>query len=114
MTTIRIKLPKIEQCEFKISIENEYSSIEGAFASGDDEFDKKMVKDIEEQLDNGNQWAWCWVNVKCLYKGLTGVDSLGACSYKDEADFKEPGGYYDDMKQAAYDDLIQQIKNLKA
>jgi len=36
---------------------------------------------------------------------------LGACSYKDEEDFKK-GGYYEDMKKQAYNDLINQIKAL--
>ena len=113
MTTIRIKLPTIKQVEFELSAEYEDTQIRGSFDSGDAELDEQTALDIEEKLE-WNIWAWCVVKVECKYKGLTGTDYLGGCSYEDEKDFIENSGYYEDMKQQAFDDLIQQIKNLKA
>lgn len=112
MTTIRIKLPTIKQVEFEMTVEPEYTPIRGSFSSGDDELDEQTALDIEKQLEY-NEWAWCCIKMECKYKGLTGTDYLGACSYKDSNDFMNDG-YYQDMKQEAYADLIQQIKDLKA
>src|SRR4029077_7723666 len=114
MTTVRINLPKMSQCHFSISADYDDNPIRGnAMASGDDAADKKLEDYLINEVNNGNVWAWASVKVECHYKGLTGTDYLGCCSYKDEDDFKKDG-YYKDMKNAAYADLIQQIKDLKA
>lgn len=112
MTTIRIKLPKITQVEFILRAEQDDVPVRGnAMASGDDEADRKCEDEIIRQLDNGNVWAWASVSVEARYKGMTGIDYLGCCSYKDEADFKKDM-YYQDMKKQAYADLISQMKAL--
>ena len=36
---------------------------------------------------------------------FSGFDSLGACSYANEAEFRADDGYFPDMKQAAVADL---------
>ena len=63
-----------------------------------------------EQLASGNQWAWCTVRVVATLGEFEGSDSLGCCSYASEADFKAPGGYFDDMKVEALDDLRRSIE----
>lgn len=113
MTTIRIKLPTIKQVEFELTAEYEDMPIRGAFDSGDAELDEQTAKDIEEKLEY-TVWAWCVVCVKAKYKGLEATDYLGGCNYENEEDFIKNSGYYEDMKQTAYNDLIQQIKDLKA
>lgn len=114
MTTIRIKLPKIEEVEFVLIVEQEDIPVRGnAMASGDDAADKAYEDEIIERLDNGDVWAWACVCVTATWKGMEGVNYLGCCCYKDEADFKAEYGYYKDMKQQAYDDLIKKITALK-
>ena len=113
MTTIRIKLPTINQVEFELTAEPEYIEIRGSFDSGDADLDEETAQKIESQLEY-NEWAWCCVKVDCNYKGLTGTDYLGGCNYDSKEDFIKNSGYYEDMKETAYNDLIQQIKNLKA
>lgn len=112
MTTIKFKLPPIEQVEFSIECMPEDMQIEGNASAIDPETDKEIADSIYEQLENGNEWAWCTVKVVASYKEHEGVDYLGGCSYKSEADFKEVGGYYEDMKQAAFADLLTQLKSL--
>jgi hypothetical protein len=73
-----------------------------ALASGDDEEDRKYEDEILERLDNGDVWAWADVEVHVtLPDGRTGACRLGGCSYKDEADFKQDGGYYEDLVNEA-------------
>ncbi len=112
MTTIRFKLPKIEQVEFTIEPLEEHIHPEEQFDSGDAEKDAKLVADICEKSEN-NIWAWCCVKVTANYKGITGTDYLGCCSYDSEKEFKEKSGYYEDMKNAAFDCLIENLKLLK-
>ena len=113
MTTVRIKLPTIQQVKFVLSAEQDDLEIRGSFDSGDEDLDEQTALDIEKKLEY-TEWAWACVKMECHWKGLTGTDYLGGCSYEDEKDFIEHSGYYEDMKQTAYADLIQQIKDLKA
>ena len=85
-------------------------------ASGDDKVDAEAETEVAAQLAAGNLWAWCHVVVRAEVTAaggsrFVGFDSLGACSYKSESDFREPGGYFDDMKRAALDDLKTKLRN---
>ena len=72
-----------------------------------------IVEDkVINEYENGNYWAWCTVRVTAEYKGIKGTDYLGCCSFASEEDFKEEGGYYEDMKQVAYDELISNLTSL--
>lgn len=114
MTTIRIKLPTIEQVKFTLEAEQDDIPVRGnAMASGDEEVDKRYEDEIIERLNNGDVWAWASVCVKAEWRGIEGTAYLGGCCYKDEDDFKKEGIYYDGMKQDAYDELIGKIKALK-
>jgi hypothetical protein len=114
---------KPEDVTFTVTAEPEDMPIEGnALASGDDAEDERCYAEIRDQLDRGNEWAWCSVKVAASIsvtikrKGrvdevvmLEGCDYLGCCSYKNKADFCEPGGYFDDMKAEALDDLQAKV-----
>lgn len=95
---------------FAVECLPEDSAIDGnCMASGDDAFDRKCAAKIRRQLASGNDWAWCTVKVSATLGDLTGTDYLGCCSYASKADFIAPGGYYDDMKTSALDDLRAQL-----
>lgn len=97
---------------FTITCENEDIPIKGnAMASGNDKEDKEVEDQIIRDLMSGNQWAWCCVKVTAEWNGFRGVDYLGCCSYKDEEDFKE-GGYYEQMKTQALDDLNSSLQKI--
>jgi ribosomal protein L37AE/L43A len=107
-------LPTMEDCEFEIVCEPEGMQPEGNASAIDEETDKQVLQEIYDQLESGNQWAWCSVHVICKWtdedgQEYKGDDYLGGCSYKSEADFKQPGGYYDDMKQVSYDNMVQNM-----
>lgn len=87
---------------FRIECLPEDVPVEGnALASGDDEADREQEAWILEQLDNGNDWAWCTVRVVASWHDWEGDSYLSCCSYRSEADFCQEGGYLDDMKSEA-------------
>lgn len=81
-----------------------------AMASGDDDVDREVEDAIIADLANGNEWAWCTVEVRvsreCDTCGQTLSASafLGACAYKGVDDFKL-SGYYTDMILQAIEEL---------
>lgn len=67
--------------------------------------DRETEAWIRQQLASGNEWAWCHVVVTATFAGASGSDQLGACSYENEAAFRDPSGYYPDMINVALDQL---------
>ncbi len=113
MTTISFKLPTIEQVKFTIEALDEHIPVRGnVMVSGDDEADKEEEDKIIERLENGDIWAWCCVRVAVSYKGCTGTDYSGCCTYNDEKDFIDNSGYFEDMKQTAFNELIDELQSL--
>jgi hypothetical protein len=59
-----------------------------------------------------NEWAWCCVKVSATYKGITESEYLGACSYKDEADFRACD-YFKDMARCCIECLAVKLKDIQ-
>lgn len=94
-----------DKVTFRIDVEQEDQPVRGnAMASGDKAADKEVEDEILRRLDMGDKWAWCIVIMTARFGPFIGRESLGGCSYKDLEDFKR-GGYYEDMRQRALDDL---------
>ena len=68
---------------------------------------------ISDQLDSGNDWAWCQVKITVSWGGFTASDYLGCSSYTSEASFKD-GGYYTDMVRGCCVDLVAQLFGARA
>lgn len=74
--------------------------------------DKRHAKWARDQMRRGNEWGWCMVRVTATtqhpngYDVIVGKDYLSGCSYRSQEDFMQPGGYYEDMKKAALDDML--------
>lgn len=85
-----------------------------ALASGNDALDREAERQILDELDKGNFWAWCCVAVEAVWSDgdfhFCGRDILGCCSYENEADFRK-GGYFEDMISVALDDLNAKVEN---
>jgi hypothetical protein len=102
---------KIKDSQIVYSIEclPETTPLEGnVLASGNDAEDKAAEDGVRQQLEAGNEWAWCTVKVTAEIPGteFKGVDYLGCCSYKSLENFIECNDYYADMKAEAKADLI--------
>jgi hypothetical protein len=110
-------MPAIDESkiEFRLEIFPEEIAIEGNASAIDAETDAETEQWIRDQLESGNDWAWCTVKVTATYPGLPfkGVDYLGGCSYTSEESFKTPGGYWQDMKDTATADLLRQIEDVR-
>lgn len=95
---------------FKIRCLPEEIPVRGnALASGDPAEDKRTEDEIIARLESGDDWAWCTVEVIARWEDFSAIETLGACSYASEEDFRQPGGYFDDMKAAALDALNEKI-----
>lgn len=104
----------MNKIKYRIECLPEYTDVRGnALASGNDIEDRAEENRILESLE-WNQWAWCTVKVTAYIDGveLEGADYLGCCSYASEEDFKA-GGYFEDMKHQAKEDLLNKIKATK-
>lgn len=73
--------------------------------------DPQSIQYVREQLDNGNDWAWCCVGVVCTYGNFKASTTLGGCSYKNETDFRN-SEYYLDMVDECIVDLNRQIEEV--
>lgn len=102
--------------EIKITLLNypeDMPFVGNCMASGDDAVDREAEKWIRRQLDGGNDWAWCRVEVRGTWRGLEAVDHLGGCSYKSAEDFQTPGGYWDDMKEIVIAEILANAQQIR-
>jgi len=109
---MELHFPHESECTFSLSVEESDIPVRGnALSSGDDKEDERVENEIIARLDDGDAWAWADVTVVCYWNGFTGTDSLGGCCYTDEADFRQPGGYFDDMKVSAHQNMCHKIED---
>lgn len=108
--TLVLCIPRRE-IKIEIIVREEDIPVRGnVVATNDPEEDRKAEDEILALIAQGDEWAWASVIVRATYSGRMGEDYLGCCSYRDEADFKQPGGYYDDMRERAIEDLLNAIR----
>ena len=69
--------------------------------------DAELCAEIARRRDEGDPWAWCVVVVRAEWRGISGEAVRGGCSYADEEAFTAPGGYYDDMRAEAVDEIVR-------
>lgn len=77
----------------------------------DDFDDAKACAWITDQLESGNEWAWCYVTVHVSYAGRVAVAHQGGCSYRSKRDF-EKGGSYADMVKTCLQELAKKLEGL--
>jgi hypothetical protein len=101
---------------FSVDAEMDEMPVRGnALASGDDAADRECEDEILARLESGDVWAWACVKVTAsitLDDGRTfeASEFLGGCCYASEADFKVPGGYYEDLCTEAFDALDEKVR----
>lgn len=107
---MRIRELQADEVVFLVNCEEEHLPIKGNASAIDEETDAANEKWIIDQLNAGNEWAWCCVKVTATWRGFEGADYLGGCSYLSYEDFLKNGAY-EDMKAEALHDLNAQIAN---
>lgn len=108
-----------EEAKVRVLAEPDDIPVEGnALLSGDDNFDREVERNIMYRLQQADIWAWAAVTVVVAWGSFESRAYLGCCSYADEEDFTQLGGYFDDMVAEALDELnrtisetYQEIKN---
>jgi hypothetical protein len=106
-----MKTLNLSDIKIELFAEVDDSPIESSFASGDENLDRLTIEAINKELQMGNIWAWALVEVRGTYKGLSASDYLGACSYKNEDEFKADA-YYEDMCKNVLDEINSQVKDI--
>lgn len=105
----------LSEVTVRLSAEMDWAPVRGnALVSGDDAFDKQAEDEVLTRLDQGDIWAWAAVTVTVAWNGQEASTHVGCCSYRDEADFRQPGGYFDDLVGEALDGLNQALEELYA
>lgn len=83
-----------------------------ALCSGDEDFDQQVEAEILERLEQDDVWAWATVCVSAEWEGLKETEYLGCCCYANEEEFRQEGGYFDDMVQEALTNLNLRLRSL--
>jgi hypothetical protein len=103
-------LPRLTMADvdFSIIVHPEDTPIRGNVQCISPAADRRAERRVMDALE-WNQWAWCTVEVRAEYGDFSASDFLGCCSYDSERDFRQPGGYYEDMKHEALDRLNEEL-----
>lgn len=102
---IKIKEEDIEY-EYEIHEESPCEIKGNVLASGNKQEDEKAEQWVIDQLESGNQWAWCTMRVVARWRDRVEAETyLGMCSFKNEEDFVK--SEYKQMKIEAKDELLQ-------
>ena len=100
-----------EMLEVELTCVHEPEHPRDYFAYETDDENNDAVSWVIEELEQGNEWAWCTARVKVYLPQLPELTEsayLGACSYNSEEDFKD-GGYYQDMIHEAMQALENRL-----
>jgi len=103
-------LPKVNvECPEKVEYLFDYQWEDEPLESYFDDDD--IIAEIREQIDEGNMFAWFYVKLTAKWGAIEGDPVyLGACSYKNEADFLASESYYlQELRHEAYDNLRRAI-----
>jgi hypothetical protein len=108
-----IKLP-IEKCKVSFNALNEDSSVRGNYILSDDEdFDRKCENEIQDRINDGDEYAWFCARVSVSHAGITEDTYLGCCNYNNEKQFLESGCYQDMIEEARVklETRLQELSN---
>lgn len=94
--------------------EQDNTPVRGNYICSDDEaFDRKAEDDVIEQLNGGNELAWCAVSVEAQIGQFKQAEHLGGCSYEHVEKAADLGGYYTQMEAEAIAGLKRNITEAK-
>lgn len=96
------------EVQIEVFIEPEEMEINGNASAVDPVTDAEAFAWIRDQLDRGNEWAWCSVKVEVRYNDIVATEYLGGCSYRDEKEFRD-GGYFDQMVSECLDTINAEL-----
>ncbi len=95
--------------EWTVEALPEDALIQGNASAIDPETDRETEQWITEQLESGNEWAWCTVKVTGRFRGLSAHAYLGCCSYESREAITMPEGYYPDLQA----EILEEINKMR-
>lgn len=98
------------EAQISIHVHPEDSSIKGYIDSGDPVADRQWELEVIAE-SQWNEWAWCVVEVKARWEGLSASAYLGGVVEKNEESFRA-NGYFDDLKHEAISELVEQVTKI--
>jgi hypothetical protein len=102
-----------DEIQIRITVLPEEIPVKGnAICSGDEDFDQQVEAEILERLAQDDLWAWATVSVTAEWEGMEEANYLGCCCYANEEEFRQEGGYFDDMVQEAVSNLNLRLRDL--
>jgi hypothetical protein len=81
MAQKKIRPLTASEVTFEVIVEPEEDPVAGHFATGDDDRDRELEREIIEAFNAGSVEAWCCITVKATWEGITATDHLGCCSH---------------------------------
>jgi hypothetical protein len=101
------------QVTFELFCLPEETPIEGnVMVSGDDAGDREAELWVIAQLNGGNEWAWCCLELRATWGDLTTSDYLGCVSVRNEKEAREI--YEADMRSEALTMLQAKVDRMLA
>lgn len=113
-----MKIRKLTEADvtFTVRAEPEHEHPKDYFASGDDEIDKLDVINTLDDLNRGNEWAWCTAVVTATWESksgtFTGTAALGCCNYASEEQFRSDAATMASMEAQALSDLNRTVAKM--
>ena len=102
-----------DEIQIRIAVLPEEIPVKGnAICSGDEDFDHQVETEILKRLEQDDVWAWATVRVTAEWEGLKEAEYLGCCCYADEEEFRQEGGYFDEMVDEALANLNKRLHML--
>lgn len=102
------------EVSYAVTVEPEDIPFVGNCSAIDPETDRQTEEWIREQLNAGNEYAWCWVKVvaSVVYDGIifTGEDSLGGISCRDREELDRV--FLPEMRAPALADLRDRLQRV--
>lgn len=116
--TVRDAIDKLvlllrERAAIRVEHFPEDTPYKGNCSAIDDETDAANELWIENQLNQGNEWAWCYVKITATWRCFSEYVTLGGCSYESEDDFRRDGGYFDQLRDDALWALAERMLEAK-
>lgn len=100
-----------DEWEYEISIEDDCDTDHRDALK---DCDQEAVDWVTKQIESGNLWAWCVVEVSATHPRLPFIEGhayRGGCSYEDEDAFAK-GGYLPRLQEEARDDALREAQDV--
>ena len=110
-----------DECEFTLTVESDDTPIRGNCSAIDEETDRENEQWVIDQLNSGNDYAWCEIIVTCKpkheklnhYKGIDSLWGISARNYKEIEELARDHGMESEALAYLNDNIRNSIEKSK-